>query len=145
MLLGVLVNTLYIKETENGQVTFFILLTLLLSGQYFRIRAPLHAQITTDCYFHNDPPTFFQAYMHFFFFDNLIYFHVIPPKLINQLNCILIKFLFILNRMTAKISSHHNEKRFVSLTTRLLILLYLFRKLYCEFEGCVTVHFYHNN
>jgi hypothetical protein len=44
---GVSVKTLYTKETENGQVTFFVLLVLLPSEQYFRIRALLHAQAIT--------------------------------------------------------------------------------------------------
>jgi hypothetical protein len=42
------------------------LLVLLPSEQYFRIRALLHAQAITGWYFHNDPTTIFQAYMHFF-------------------------------------------------------------------------------
>jgi hypothetical protein len=66
MLFGVLVNTLYTNETENGQVTFFVLLALLSSERYFRIRALLHAQTITDRHFHNDPTTFFQVYMQFF-------------------------------------------------------------------------------
>jgi hypothetical protein len=67
MLFGVLVKTLCTKETGNRQVTFFVLLALLPSEHYVRIRALLHAQKITDCYFHSDPTTSFQTYMQFFF------------------------------------------------------------------------------
>jgi hypothetical protein len=66
MFFGVLVNTLYIEETENGQVIFSGLLAIPPSEHYFRIRALLHVETITGCYFHNDPITFFQAYMQFF-------------------------------------------------------------------------------
>ena len=93
MLFGALVNILYFKETEDGQVAFFFLLALLQSELYFRIRTLSHVQTIIGCSFHEDPTTFFHAYMQYIFY-NMIYFHVILPKLITQLNCILIKFYF---------------------------------------------------
>jgi len=83
MLLGVLVNTLYIKETENGQVTFFVLLALLPSEQYFRIRALLHPPTITDRHFHNDLTTFFQTNMQFFLITSFIFTSSLQSSLIN--------------------------------------------------------------
>ena len=128
MLYGVLVDTLYTKEAENGQATFFFrFVNITAIWALFQNSCPVTC---SDNYW----PLFPQWSHHILsglmqFFYNLIYFHVIPPKLINQLNCILIKFFFIPNGMTAKISSRHNGKRFVSPTTELLKLLYLFRRL----------------
>lgn len=50
-----------------GQAEFyFVLLALMLSEMYFKIRALLHAPEITGRYFHKDPTTFFHAYMQYF-------------------------------------------------------------------------------